>query len=826
MRRRLIASQGSGVPGRLESACGCAARAVRRSAQIACKVRAALLAIVLLSAAPGSSFGQGGSDIASRARQIAAERSQLQAQGRLDAPAEGALIERLGALVLAFIEDSDQAARSGSSAESRLRPVFEAVHEPLAGIYSRHSTHLDRMARQIMDVDGDLEALYETREWKDSQLVAAKALYYLNWLNYYGARLYEGERRKELLQAAEKGFSEFAIGERKTDLLTESLLGRALCHLELGNYEWAIRDLQIVLEEPNVSADRKAKARLGLLEAYVRGGKTTEALRYSQRLLDGGTVGPGELPAVRYLRLQVLFDVVKRSSAAEAERHRRETVRVMDELRRAGRGWAERVDALMVSSIEDPSKWAGKAETPFAKWQLAKMLLQQGNDAQAVPLLEQLVASQAGEAKRHRAEAHYLLGVSKFKMGDYMAAADHLDAALGGRGTGEFASEAMYLRFKALEARMAEEPAEALALRYEAAIRALVDSHPGHASAHEARYRLGELLQARGEFAEAVEQYAAVKNDPGFELRAAFATLQSDFELLKTASTAPEREDRLARIAGHLDQFWARCRAYEKSKGRGEMPLEQFQATATLFQAVHLSLLRDVSHDTEIAQLLAGFEQRYPRQQDLFPQVLRLRLGSLQRLGNFAEARRLVSDKAPVLVQDGRMDLVEKLANGFAKAGARTKARGDEPAGTAAEQVAARLLELLPEEESTSGKRKLMLARLYQSTGQLDRAEETYEDMVRQNGAPLAALRGLAEIAEKREDFDGASRYWGRYSGAVRPGDAPWYEAQYQQARLMMERGNKSRSCEMLKELRPAMPGLGDADLRQRLSELYEQTCG
>jgi hypothetical protein len=58
------------------------------------------------------------------------------------------------------------------------------------------------------------------------------------------------------------------------------------------------------------------------------------------------------------------------------------------------------------------------------------------------------------------------------------------------------------------------------------------------------------------------------------------------------------------------------------------------------------------------------------------------------------------------------------------------------------------------------------------------------------------------------------------------PGDAPWYRGHYQQARLTFARGDGKRSCQMLTELRPAMPGLGNAELRRQLSELYDRVCG
>jgi len=51
------------------------------------------------------------------------------------------------------------------------------------------------------------------------------------------------------------------------------------------------------------------------------------------------------------------------------------------------------------------------------------MLAQQGKEIEAVPLLEDLLASESPEAGRYRNEASYLLGVARFKAGRYDDAA-------------------------------------------------------------------------------------------------------------------------------------------------------------------------------------------------------------------------------------------------------------------------------------------------------------------------------------------------------------------------------------------------------------------
>ena len=431
----------------------------------------ACLAIFVASMMIGApAMGESAAELRGKADAIGAEAKSLRRAGALSTQKELGFVERLGSLVLGFIEESDRAARAGTEQRKTLRPVFESIHGPLNRIYTDRSDRLERMAREIMEVDGDLDALYESRQWRESQHVAAESLYYLNWLGYYGARLYDGTRRKELFETAERGFSQFAVGERSTDLVTESLLGRALCHLELGNYEWAVRDFRIVLEEPGASAERKAKASLGLLESFVRSGSVDDALSYSQRLLDSGSLSGGETVIVRFFRLQTLFAAMKKASGADAQRYRREASSLMHELRRAGRGWADKVDALMLSSIDDPAQWANKAQTPFGKWQLAKMLVQQGKELEAVPLLEELIASQDSSAAKYRAEARYLLGMARFKAGDYDTSAQYLSLALEEGEGAEFAADASYLRFKALEALMAVEPTPELASRYVAAL--------------------------------------------------------------------------------------------------------------------------------------------------------------------------------------------------------------------------------------------------------------------------------------------------------------------------------------------------------------------
>lgn len=786
-------------------------------------VYAAFLTYTLIAL---TAWAQSAADLRSSAREITSEIAAQKSGGSFNAAAQQRAVERLGKLALAFISVSDRASNAGGGERSALTGAYEAIATPLDDIYDRNVGDLERKAKQIMDQDGDLDALYETPAFKEEQAVASQALYFLNWLHYYGARLYDGAQHKELLEKAQRGFSEFAVGERRSELLIESLLGRGLTNLELGNTEYAVHDLQAVANDPQASPERRSKARLALLDAQVRAGNITEALRLSDQLMGSGE--RGEDNVVRYLRIRALLAGVKKSSGAEAERYRQQALSLMDQLRKAGPGWEEKVAALAQTSIENPEKWADNANNPFARWEVAKMLVQKGDYKQAMPLLEGFVTSPDAEMRKHRGEAQYFLGLAKFQAGQYQEAADQLDAALKEENP-SYGADASYMRFKALESVIAKNPKADVTAQFEQDIRDYVSRYPSHKSAFEAQFRLGELLQAQHKFADAVQAYAKVAGDPGFELRAQFATLQCDFELLQAAdSRAPgnQRAALLKSIGTGLQNFDKQAAELEKRKTAGDqVQLAPMRAKVTVMQAV-FTTLQPEPNDQAILDTLNGFEKKYPDQKDLLPQVARLRLSADQHLGRFADAEAEVNAHGPLLLASLGAPAIEDLAVGFVRDGARRNGKGDAAANQAAQQVALRLYEQLVSDNEGSGKAKLTLARLYENSGDLKKASALYTETLQANATSTAALRGLGRIAEAEKRLPEAIGLWQQLGKAVKAGDAPWYESNYEVARLTQAMGKKKESCDQLEQLKPAMPGLSDADLRKKLDELYKQVCG
>jgi len=805
-------------------ACIRATRLNRRARSFATILAIALTGVLLVRSIV---LAESASELRAGGRQIAGEIAAQKSAGKFDARAQQAAIDRLGKLALIYIDLADRTANAGGEGRDRdaLLGAYQVISGPLDDIYDQNSGALDRMAKKIMDEDGDLEALYETQPFKEAQVTASQSLYFLNWLHYYGAHLHDGAQRKELLEKAQRGFSEFAVGERHSELLVESLLGRGLCHMELGNTEFGIHDLQAVASDPQASAERKGKARLALLDGYVRSGNTAEALKLSEQLLGGGT--RTEDNVVRYLRIRALLAGAKNSSGGDAERYRQQALALMDQLRRAGGGWEEKVAALLETGVENPEKWSDKANSPFAKWELAKMLVQKGDYTQATPLLEGFVTSSDTELRRHQGEAHYFLGLAKFQAGDYQAAGDHLDAALKDEKP-SYGADASYMRFKAREAAVAKNPNPEVSAQYEQAVREYLAKYPDHKSAFEAQFRLAELLQGQHKCVDANRTYAKVRGDSGFELRAQFGMLQCDFEQLQEPDhrAGAQHSALLTEISGGLQAFDKQAAEYEKRKtATDSVPLNQMRAKVAVMKAVNATLKPEPS-DQAVVNALAGFEKNYAEQKDLLPQVARMRLTAYQHLGRFADAESEVKARGALLVSTLGPPAVEDLAVGFVREGARRNGKGETGANQAAQQVALRLYEQLVSDSEGSGKAKLTLARLYENTGDLKKSAALYTETLQANAGSGAALRGLGRIAEAEKRFGDALGYWQTLGKAVRAGDVPWYEANYEVARLTNAMGKKKESCDQLEQMKPAMPGLSDADLRKKLDELYKQVCG
>jgi tetratricopeptide (TPR) repeat protein len=633
-----------------------------------------------------------------------------------------------------------------------------------------------------------------------------------------------GEERKQLLEKAEKGFSEFAVGDGRSDLFIESVLGRGLAYLELGEAQDAERDFKFVIDSKEATQERKVKARIGLVDAYLRAGNADKAIEASKGF--GGVSGEAA-SYLKFLRIRALLLGAK--GGPNAGRNREEALALVEQLRRQGGAWGQRADALLSSAMNDPSLWAGAATGTFGQWQVARLAMSKNDYKQALPLLQKLVASDDPEAVKRRGDASYLLAVAQFQTGQPGEAAKTLQAALPNVGK-EFQADAYYLRFKAVETQAAKDatPEQTAALRLAAT--EYVEKFPDHRSAYEAYLRLGEILQGERKFPEAIASYDKVKGDPVFELRARFAVLQSQFEQLGELKKddRAQRDQLLKTIGEGLPPVIDAAREADKKGGDAAAQAHEILGKALVLQAAYLAFVpseKPDESDERILVLLKDFEKTYPNRSDLFGAATRFRLDALERLGRYQEAEAELKAHGAALAGPDYAEARDALAQRFLRDSGRAINKQDQQGAQAAQAVALQLLEMGLGQGGAADKKQLTLARLYLETGETEKAKQAYEQVLAADPKSVVALKGLARLAETAKQPNAVDA-WVRYGAVTTPGDPAWYDAQYEIARAALAAGDKKRSCDILTQVKTAIIGLGDKDLRQKLNQLFGEACG
>ena len=769
----------------------------------------AVLAIVVTCGAP----------VVTRAASLAELRAEAQSAGL--SPGSGgageqAALDRLGRVALAFLDAAD-----GSDAGAV--GTYEAIAGPLERSYESHRQSLDRMNQSVIDADGNMDAMAESPAYKEHQALAAQALYYLNWLHYRGALLYGGAKRRELLDKAAAGFGEFATAQSDNPIVAESRLGRGLAYLELDHVDWAIDDFEAVAHLKTASPERVRKAQLALAESYVRAGRSADALRASKQALDGATVA--DQPRAQYTRARALL-MAAASQPGQKAAYQGEASSLLAQLQAGGGPWGTRAAQIVRNGLDNPKNWAGpKAKDvppPPAEWDVTKQLVASGKFKEAIPRLEKVLASSDDDDKKNQGEARYLLGLARYRSGDLAGAIAVFDQVLAEKGGGSYRDDAGYLRFKASEARYAADAGDANEAVYEQAVIAFLREFPKHKAAPEARFRLGELRQHQEKFAAAEAEYAQVKGDPSFELRATFAGAQC---LVKQLEQAPEGSkpdpELMTRARAALDAFWKQL-ATRDAQDFGDAPVNDLSGQAALMSAYLAALAEKPDYERALAWL-DGFEEKYPKLASQRPQVVKLRLLALSRLGNLEAAaieaaRPEVSGLDPTYLDD--------LATRFLTTAARQQAAGKPEAAAAGKRAALLLSERALAAPSTAElapvvRRRLQstAASLHEERGELEPALALYRAVLKDGPDAVSARAGAARILEKQGKLGEARALWDEVIAAP-PGKQGWMEAHYQSARLSVALGDRVRACAVLRQVPSDMLVTANGETPKKIQEM------
>lgn len=783
---------------------------------------------------PAVDYAASVADLLSQARQAQAQVRSIKSQG-WGTDEKQRVIQLLGPLALSFLSAPDLP-QASSGQKGQVRELYEVLSDPLDSIYDSSVASLESMSKSVMDRDGDLEALYETREWKEAQQIASQALYFLNWLHYVGAFVHDGATQKKLLDECAKGFAEFAVGEQSSQLKRESLFGRALCEKEGKHFDWAIRDFELLLKDTGLPTDMERKVRAGLADARNRQAHGDKA-REVEQAEDQATLQARAM----LQKAQELFGASKKLSGTDKLKKLLEAMAYLDEVRKQGGTWREKADAMATAQMsEQDLALVDEVKNPFPAWGQARDLLQKSDYARATPYLREVLNSNDPKATLHHREAQHYLAVGLFQTKNYRDALIELNKTLSTEGMpASFVADAVYLRFKTTEALYSKEQSPETTRVFLEATKEFIRRYPDHKTIFEAHYRLGEYNQGQKNYLAAADAYNKVNGDPTFRTRADFATLQGYFAMLDMLEEKDAKKDSLGisepdlrkRAAASLQAFWKNINALESTaNGTKPVPFQEYRGKVSVMNAAFLS--KDIDANAkEVLNFLQDFEKKYPEQKDAFAKVTRLRLVASEKAGRFTDLEKEVEHIFTHFKPEEQQELLVGLESVLPKDVKKLEKQNDKDSLVAAKRTLARLYSDrlqrgVPFAEDQSPQQfKYELAQMYLDVKEYDKATALYQEL-QQGPYSLVSFAGLAQIAEVKGNPQQSITQWGELLKGTQVGDPLWFRGSYEVARLEATLGSKDQSCRTINSTKPLLARLGEQGLKKKIQDLTVQSCG
>lgn len=692
----------------------------------------------------------------------------------------GAAAEDVGAFerrARAFYEALERGQRERAAA------VAPELERDLAATHERLTAELDRMRDAVTENDDDLEALYATPRWRDTEIAALVVAYHLAWVRYQLAQLSpEGARKKQLLEQAVDGFSQFTAAPDVPDIYAESLYGRGLAYLDLGRYRDALADLEQAAALPATTARAKA------------------AIEEARRRQGGGAPPPPpqrapDDPEVLAENLGDLLQRIRDGDAA-AERSATDLARGL-----AARGgpWPDRIATLIATTLG--SGTPASVRSSYGLWLLGQLAVDRGRCADVAPLAAAGTAVDDQGRARHRPALLFLDAGCRLNSGRAREAAEAFAALLREFPRFEQAREAAYYRVRALDLARVQVPA--LAGEMEAAARSYLERWPDEEGAGEVRYLLGELYRARGACDLAAAEYGRVASGP-FALRARLGALECRVATLSEKTPHPER----AALARDLASF-AGTVATDQSLG----------PRSALLAALVTAGLNPPEHERIVA-LLDGFERKFPGATDLLPRALELCLGARVALGQLEAAERDLEALLRAGGPPGGRAVLGRIGRQLLGRAESGPAEERAPALALARRMYAALLE----RDGTRADR-IVLADIALRSGDAAGARRLYDEVLALEPESAEALRGAARAAAASGDTDAALAYWRRVVERSPPGGTAWYEARLAQVELLTAAGNTTAACGVLRQSRSRSTSAGGDALARRLQGMERELC-
>jgi tetratricopeptide (TPR) repeat protein len=710
--------------------------------------------------------------------------------------------------------------------KSALVPLFHELDGMLDRMYSAYRKKKDDCIAQI-DNGGQCD-------YDQPEQLALRALYPLSWLRFTAATTLfpdNAELSKKLLNQSIDGFTESTLAMPDPNLVRENTLGRAYCERELGKYDHAdydraIADFKKIMDDGTETQQYKA-ARQGLSTTYMKMGKPEDAAKFGE---EGGTKTAGG----QMLQLQTLFSAERATSdPAKKAQYHKQIIDVMKSKENDKEGWAVDVAAASKYPANVVEEF-GNSSDPFEKWLLAAVLLSRKDEANAAKYYAEAGAT-GKYPKAYKFAADIYLREKRYDQVEAMLS----KIASGGGGDAQWA---VYMRFSLAHNRWEQGGSKDTALE-DAWVKNANDylqKYPAGEHGAEMRVQLADRLQKQNKFVEAAQLYSQVKGDPEFTFTAKFKAAECYYKELQGASAKDSKGPKVDTVAlrksavDNLNEAIKMAPDAERTApGPAKKAVHQIRGEAIYMMASILEEDPQKVDYAQVASLLNGYESQYPSMSAKFQDVMEWRITALDHMGKYDEVN---TDVASLVERSkgnsAKGDFIKGLGIDFWKSAKEAQAAGDQKAYLANAKLTATAYSFFADMVS-SGKIPVknltgtlsIYAQALQASGQEDKADAIFQQVVKADPASPDANAGLARIAQSKKNWKDAITLWTAVENTAAESDNLWYDAKYNIAMVYNEQGNVQGACSKLAQTRAEHPTLGSKEMKTQWDALQRKLC-
>jgi tetratricopeptide (TPR) repeat protein len=669
--------------------------------------------------------------------------------------------------------------------------AFPDLERDLAKAKQQIEDRLNRLRDDVVARDGDIEQLFESSEYRDSEVAGLVVGYHLAWVRYQGANLVADPKRKRaLLTKSVEDFEAYTGGDVPPDIQAEATYGRGLAYLDLGDWAKARADLREAANMPRTA--QKAKIALAEVDRRAAGGK------------EPSNEPPPPDPNDPEVLAGKLADwLPKAPNDASLQKDAFDLARGL-----AARGgpWPDRIGTLVAEKLGN-----GTPASIRSSWGLylaAQLALDRGRCGDLAPLVAASANVQDAGRAKWRPELLFMQAGCTLNAGRAADAVQTFDVLVREFPDSPRAREAAYYRFRALD--VARQGKPALDDDFRQALESYLAGKPSADGANEARWLLGDLYRAKGDCARASAEWAKVTGGV-YASKAKMGGLECKVGGLSPKTT---QEERAAIVAGFRELV-----KNTPAKGADE----DMVARAALMGAL-VARGGTPSDDATVVELLDGYEEKYPNAKELYPRERAARLEARVATGKLDGAD---GDLEAWLAMDAQGDKAKTLRRLGKELSMRAQAAtgpDQQKEKAQAQALAKKVYEALATTSGTPADR-ILVADLELRGGNPAAARKLYDEVLAADPSSSEALRGAAKAAAATGDRNGALAYWRRVLDASPVGGTGWYEARIAQVELLRDGGLLAEACQVVRTSRGRATSAGGDQLAARLQAMAPEVC-